>query len=228
MPESAGVTTDGEHRHLVTVKGIRNGLLFSIADDVAFAEVLEALQETLQGDGRKSGQKTAVTAYLDFGDRVLDSAEETQIRDLFSDLSSLSLGGLEGAPVPPDERPKEPFVYKGTVRSGQVLEHDGDIMVIGDVNPGAELIASGDVYVMGWLRGSAHAGALGDEKAIVAATYFEPLQVRIAGILRRSPDTPTAPAEMEFAYLDGDQMAVERMAVLGQYRARLRKVRAVL
>jgi len=228
MPDSASMPTDGERRQLVAVKGIRNGLLFSIADDAAFAEVYSELQVTLQGHGRKSGAKGAVCAYVDFGERVLSEEEDLAVRSLFADLGSLSLGGLGGAPDRRGFLPREPYVYKGTVRSGQILEHDGDIVIIGDVNPGAQLIASGDVYVMGYLRGSAHAGARGDEKAIIAATYFDPLQVRIASVLRRSPGALTSPAEMEFAYLDGEQMAVDRMSVLGQYRARLHTTRAVL
>ncbi|MBX7212461.1 MAG: hypothetical protein K1X39_00475 [Thermoflexales bacterium] len=66
------------------------------------------------------------------------------------------------------------------VRSGQVLRHPGHIVVIGDVNPGAQLIAGGDIIVWGKLQGSAHAGALGDTGAIVGALVMQPSTLRIA------------------------------------------------
>lgn len=66
------------------------------------------------------------------------------------------------------------------VRSGQVLRHPGHIVVIGDVNPGAQLIAGGDIIVWGKLQGSAHAGALGDTRAIICALDMSPSLVKIA------------------------------------------------
>ncbi len=66
------------------------------------------------------------------------------------------------------------------VRSGQVIRHPGHIVVVGDVNPGAQLIAGGDIIVWGKLQGSAHAGALGDASAIVGALTLHPSTLRIA------------------------------------------------
>jgi septum site-determining protein MinC len=66
------------------------------------------------------------------------------------------------------------------VRSGQVLRHPGHIVVIGDVNPGAQLIAGGDIIVWGKLQGSAHAGALGDTRAMICALEMSPSLVKIA------------------------------------------------
>ena len=76
----------------------------------------------------------------------------------------------------------------GTVRSGQRIEAEENIVVIGDVNPGAELVAGGSIAVMGTLRGLAHAGAFGDEKAVVAALNLLPVQLRIAGKIAISPE----------------------------------------
>lgn len=68
-----------------------------------------------------------------------------------------------------------------TVRSGQRIECEGDIVVIGDVNPGAEIIAGGSIAVFGKLRGLAHAGASGREDVCVAALYMQPKQLRLSG-----------------------------------------------
>lgn len=72
------------------------------------------------------------------------------------------------------------LLAKRRVRSGQVLRHPGHIVVIGDVNPGAQLIAGGDIIVWGKLQGSAHAGALGDTRAIICALEMSPSLVKIA------------------------------------------------
>ena len=61
-------------------------------------------------------------------------------------------------------------------------------MVVGDVNPGAEVVATGDVVIMGTLRGVAHAGAEGDTSAVIIALDLRPIQLRIAGYIGRSPD----------------------------------------
>ncbi len=79
------------------------------------------------------------------------------------------------------------FVY-GTLRSGQEVNYDGNIVVVGDVNPGAFLKAKGNIIVLGSLRGVAYAGIGGNEDAIVAAYSLLPMQLRIADIIVRPPD----------------------------------------
>lgn len=92
---------------------------------------------------------------------------------------------VELAPV---EDPDVGLVVRRTLRSGQSLRHPGSIAVIGDVNPGAEIIAGGDIIVWGRLRGTVHAGAMGDETAVVCALDLQPTQLRIAQHIARSPD----------------------------------------
>lgn len=83
--------------------------------------------------------------------------------------------------------PTHPYFYQGTLRSGQVLRHAGPIFIVGDVNPGAEVISGSHIYIWGRLRGIVHAGAMGDESAVVGALDFEPIQLRIAGHIAMSP-----------------------------------------
>ena len=68
-----------------------------------------------------------------------------------------------------------------TIRSGQRIECQGDVVVVGDVNPGAEIIATGNIAVFGKLRGLAHAGASGRQDVIIVANYLVPQQIRIGG-----------------------------------------------
>ncbi len=77
---------------------------------------------------------------------------------------------------------------EGTLRSGQLIEHPGDVVIIGDVNPGAEISAGGNIVVMGILRGIAHAGIYGNKDAFVAASVLQPTQLRIYQTITRSPD----------------------------------------
>ncbi|MDQ2817364.1 MAG: septum site-determining protein MinC [Candidatus Eremiobacteraeota bacterium] len=81
----------------------------------------------------------------------------------------------------------ETHYYNGTLRSGQSISARGNIVVVGDVNPGAELVATGDILVWGRLRGIAHAGAQGDEACAVFALRLEPMQLRISRAIAIAP-----------------------------------------
>lgn len=129
------------------------------------------------------------------------------------------LDGVERRP-PPTTRapfgatPPEPYtlvhVEHRTVRSGEKVAADGHLVVIGDVNPGAEVIAGYHIFVWGALRGSAHAGVPDHEEAIITALQFDPIQLRIAGHIARSPEArATAPGAPELARVDQNTIVVE-------------------
>ncbi len=100
--------------------------------------------------------------------------------------------------------------YTKTIRSGQLLESDGNIVVVGDVNPGAELVATGNIVVMGALKGTVHAGAKGNRDAIVVALNLSPIQLRIANVISRSPDVATEHGIIpEIAYVREDKIFIE-------------------
>ncbi len=77
---------------------------------------------------------------------------------------------------------------KQTIRSGQTVKFDGNIIIYGDTNPGSQIIATGDIVIIGSLRGIAHAGARGDEKCHIIATNLRPTQLRIASYIGMSDD----------------------------------------
>jgi septum site-determining protein MinC len=77
---------------------------------------------------------------------------------------------------------------KQTLRAGQAVSHKGDLILIGDVNAGAEVFAEGDITIWGSLRGIAHAGVAGNTKAEIRALRLQPIQIRIANYIARSPD----------------------------------------
>ncbi|MGC8839796.1 MAG: septum site-determining protein MinC [Anaerolineae bacterium] len=96
-----------------------------------------------------------------------------------------------------------------TLRSGQALRHPGHVVVIGDVNPGAEIVAGGHVVVWGRLRGTVHAGAHGDEGAVICALRLAPTQLRIADVVARSPENAGEPDAPEVARLRDGRIVVE-------------------
>ncbi len=102
--------------------------------------------------------------------------------------------GLERRPPvgpPPasvEPPPGEAILQQRTLRSGQSIRHPGHVILIGDVNPGAEIVAGGHVVVWGRLRGIVHAGAMGDEEAVICALDMSPTQLRIAGHITRAPE----------------------------------------
>ena len=100
--------------------------------------------------------------------------------------------------------------HVGTLRGGQSLHNVGNIVVMGDVNPGAELVASGDIVVFGALRGVAHAGAQGDAGARVYAIELAPTQLRIATYIAADAggDRKRTPIQAEVACVQNDRIAI--------------------
>lgn len=84
--------------------------------------------------------------------------------------------------------PPQVLYLHQTLRSGQTVNHKGNLVIVGDVNNGAEVIAEGDILVWGALRGIAHAGSNGNEQAEIRALKLAPLQLRIAQCIARAPD----------------------------------------
>ena len=105
--------------------------------------------------------------------------------------------------------------HRGSVRSGQRIEYEGSIVVLGDVNGGAEVIAADNVVVLGVLRGLAHAGARGNKKAIIAAASIDCKQIRIADIIREMEDEKDedgniiASSRKTNAYVEEDKIILE-------------------
>jgi septum site-determining protein MinC len=102
-------------------------------------------------------------------------------------------------------------VIKRTLRSGQVIHHPGHVVIIGDVNPGAEIRAGGSVIVWGRLRGIVHAGADDARRAeaVVCALHLAPLQLRIGDYVARAPADDDHEIVPEMASIQGNQIVAE-------------------
>ncbi|HEX7125137.1 MAG TPA: septum site-determining protein MinC [Thermodesulfobacteriota bacterium] len=106
------------------------------------------------------------------------------------------------------------LTVRQTLRSGQRIEFPGHVLVLGDVNSGAEIVAGGDIVVFGALRGLAHAGASGDRTAVIVALGIQPPQLRIGPVISRGSESPARrdarePQTPEIARVEGDTIVVE-------------------
>jgi len=114
-----------------------------------------------------------------------------------------------GHPAAVDVAEGQCAVVTGVVRSGTSVRHSGTVVVFGDVNAGAEIVAGGSVVVWGRLRGTVHAGAAGDEKAVVCALQLEPTQLRIGSSIARAPDEPGSDRGPEVARVQDGLIVVD-------------------
>lgn len=92
--------------------------------------------------------------------------------------------------------------HRGAVRSGQKIEFEGSLVIIGDVNDGAEVIAGDNIVILGALRGLAHAGAKGNKNAIIAASSIDAPQLRIANIIKEREKDEIQEDNKTYAFLD--------------------------
>jgi septum site-determining protein MinC len=205
----------------VTIKGTKDGLLFFLDDSRPFSAVLEELKHKLENTHAAhiwDGPELKVTIKL--GKRQITKTEELAVRELFSVRKNLIIQDFESEGqshlLGGDS---EIQIKSGTVRSGQVLIHKGNLLFLGDVNPGGTIQCTGSIYVLGTLRGLAHAGSQGDQNAIIVASVLRPTQLRIADVISRPPDRwDESEVGMRFAYLMDNQIVVEKIHHLGQLR----------
>jgi septum site-determining protein MinC len=112
-------------------------------------------------------------------------------------------------PIDPEEHGTPGVLVRRTLRSGRTIHSRGHVVVYGDVNPGAKIVATGDIIVWGRLRGMVHAGAEGNTDAVICALEMNPNQLRIADLIALSPDDPGQDSQAEVASVRENQIVVE-------------------
>ncbi|MGB7341295.1 MAG: septum site-determining protein MinC [Phototrophicaceae bacterium] len=116
---------------------------------------------------------------------------------------------LDDMPIDSEEHGTAGVMIRRTLRSGRTVHSLGHVVVYGDVNPGAQIIAKGDIIIWGKLRGTVHAGSEGDTNAIICALDMSPNQLRIADLIATSPKENKRTIRPEVASVRGDQIIVE-------------------
>ncbi len=224
-------------KEAVVFRGDRGGVSVQVNRDAPFGVVVEELRRKLSS---ASDFFAGASVRVDLGDRAWDNVEKRVLHELLR-AHGLTLLDAEGAQESQNNSPSSKqlsrrgrrsngaaveemlrtaqaelddercLLAQRTLRSGQRLEFDGSIVVLGDVNPGAVVVSSGHVIVMGSLRGVVHAGAKGDTDARVIALRLQPTQLRIAQYISRPPDGhqphPTGP---EVALVVDDRIQIEQ------------------
>ncbi len=220
---------------LLTIKGLKGGTTFFLNDQAPFQDVIRAVEEEL---ARVGGFFRDSQIVLHFGSRLLSKEEWRELKELLYGeglilryavaLSPVSREVLyrEGVPVretplaPTDHRsrPLEPsfrhpavLYLRRSLRSGQKEVCEGDVVLVGDVNQGAEIVAGRDVLVFGALRGVVHAGYPDNTDAVVIALKLVPLQLRIGPFIARAGEGEGQRRALQpgIARVQGERIVVE-------------------
>jgi septum site-determining protein MinC len=197
---------------LFTIKGLKAGPTFLFHDQAPFQDLLHAVEDEL---ARAKGFFRDSPVVLHFGDRLINKDEWWKLKELLlgeglllryavaSAQVSRDLLYKEGLPVrdslpavTSEQKAAQSTPTRGTntlylrrgLRGGQKEIFEGDVVVMGDVNQGAEILAGGDVVVVGTLRGVVHAGYPDNSEAVVVALNLIPLQLRIGPLIARGDD----------------------------------------
>ncbi len=186
----------------LAIKGIREGLLITLGSGT-WARALEEMLAHIDSKGDFFLGARIAVRLGDHQPRAADLADLrarlarrgltlwavlTEAPAVVAAAQTLALATALPSPAPGSDVPLDgvgggsaTVLVERTLRSGERLEYAGHVVILGDVKPGAEIIANGHIIVWGKLRGSAHAGAQGDEHAMVCALDLSPAQLRIAG-----------------------------------------------
>jgi len=197
----------------VVIRGTtKSGLMLILPEETEFTDLCDKIWARLSQAGKffkgsevtvqvgrrslRSAERELITSILGQFDMTLkqfqqlnDSVEQAAQVSAQAARTAESARRSSGLPAAALLQESETaLVVTRTLRSGQSVRHQGDVIVLGDVNPGSEIIATGHIVVMGALRGVAHAGANGNTAAFVAAIKLRPIQLRIAQVIGRAPD----------------------------------------
>lgn len=185
-------------KNSVVIKSNKYGITVVLDSKLPFEELKQRVAEKFKGSEKFFGS-AQVAVCLE--GRELTEEEQQQILDTITENSMLQIACI----IDDDDKKQEKFketlgmrmnelstqtgqFYKGMLRSGQVLEVENSIVVLGDVNPGAKIVSKGNVIILGALKGNVYAGSAGNTSAFVVALEMNPCQIRIADIMARSSD----------------------------------------
>lgn len=177
-------------KNCVSINLKKDKIIIKLNEDTKQEELVECLKKKLPELKKLyKDEKTPINV----AGKVLKNKEIEEIQKIikekidveieFDSPKTLGLHGIKKT-FEKEIAISETKFHRGSLRSGQKLESEGSIVIIGDVNSGAEVMASDNIIVLGSLRGLAHAGAKGNKQAIIAAGLIDTVQIRIANIVK--------------------------------------------
>ncbi|HUA09117.1 MAG TPA: septum site-determining protein MinC [Candidatus Acidoferrales bacterium] len=174
----------------------------SAGEELARRRALRPKRELKLSDAARSLVADFAGARSDIAERR--KRGESSVRRVNVAAAATSAAALQVAPPPPPGT----LYHVGTLRGGQALHHAGNIVVVGDANPGTELVATGDIVVFGRLLGVAHAGAQGDSDAKVYALHLQATQLRIATCIALDEERSYETSEPEVAFVRDGRITI--------------------
>ena len=206
---------------IVTIKGLKYGLQLSFAKGANFDDVQKNLLNKLE-----SGDSFFIRGTTVFVPKGYFAEEQNEtLRRMFHRHGMLFSTELkrpnlappsrdENKPVKKDksESTQNMTVINHTVRGGQEVKSKCSVLICGNVNPGAQVIAGGSIDIRGTCRGFVHAGAFGDKSAFVIADRLMPVQIRIADLVARAPDEAEDVNKAERAMIKDNMIVFEPVA----------------
>jgi septum site-determining protein MinC len=199
----------------VEIKGLTvSALLIKLDPSKSLQENIDELKQKLSSTFFKGSY-----AVIDYNGLELNGESKVEIEKVLKDFNASVLGFQNTKnnkeSLKDITQKKSLKIINKTLRSGQKVEYDGDVLILGDVNHDAYIVSSGNVIVMGNLRGVVHAGANGDETAVVMALKLRPQQIRISNYIARSPDEPDNEAgesnSPEIAYIENNAIVIDKI-----------------
>ncbi|MGG0667493.1 septum site-determining protein MinC [Lederbergia citrisecunda] len=213
-------------QHYVTIKGTKDGLVLRLDDKCAYSDMIAELRNKVSENSLEGLAEVKVH----IGNRYCNEEELKEIMNVVHESPHLRISKIQSEVITIEECNQKVLenqseTYIGIVRSGQVVKADGDLVVIGDVNPNGRVVAAGSIYILGRLKGIAHAGATGNEEAVIAASWLEATHLMIADKLETMTDELTILSEqpeMECAYIHSNGfIAIDRLQELRILRPNL-------
>jgi septum site-determining protein MinC len=202
-------------RNPVGISMKKDEIIIRISEGATHKEAVECLNKKIPA--LKKLYKAEKTPIFVTG-KVLKNKEIEQIRKIIKDEIDVQITfdspkelGLHGIRkiFEKDVEDSETKFYKGSVRSGQKVEFEGSLVILGDVNSGAEVIAGENIVILGSLRGLAHAGAKGNTKAIIAANIIESPQIRISNIVKEFEKEEIEEQNYRCAFVENGNITME-------------------
>jgi septum site-determining protein MinC len=216
----------------VTIKGTKDGLTLHLNDDCSFEEITKELDEKLSAGLLTNEDRALIPVKLETGHRYLTNTQQDELKALIRQKKQLVVEEINSLVITKEEADKQReengmVTITKIVRSGQIIEVPGNLLLIGDVNPGGTVKAGGNIFIMGALKGVAHAGCYGNDQAVIAASSMKPSQLRISDSLNRAPDYSNSEEkhEMECAYIDiNKKIVIDRLQGLMHLRPNLTRL----
>lgn len=195
-------------------------------DQCSFEELLVELEEKLSDLQGVDIEDPLISVRIMSGNRYMTEDQQEELKGLIRQKHNLIVEEIESNVIRVEEAQRivdeqEVATVATIVRSGQVLEVVGDLLLVGDVNPGGTVRAGGNIFIMGALKGVAHAGFTGKRESVIVASFMTPSQLRISDCISRAPDHYELEEHhhMECAYIDkSQQIIIDRLQVLKHLR----------